>query len=68
MYYTVVRGPFGEMKVRPKIESHKFTDDSPESHYAPLCLEDSIECYRLLSGTIRFRLLMFWDNASRIEY
>lgn len=64
LFYTVVRGPFGEMKVRPKIESFKFSDATPESHYAQLALEDSIECYRLLSGTIRFRLIMFCNGLS----
>ncbi|XP_042896384.1 zinc finger TRAF-type-containing protein 1-B [Parasteatoda tepidariorum] len=64
MHYTVVKGPLGEMKLRPHIEEFKFSDETPESHYALLPLEDSIECYRLLSGTIRFRLIMFWDDSS----
>ncbi|GFU06317.1 cysteine and histidine-rich protein 1-B [Nephila pilipes] len=64
MHYTVVKGPLGEMKMQPHIEEFKFSDETPESHYALLPLDDSSECYKLLSGTIRFRLIMFWDDSA----
>ncbi|XP_054716416.1 zinc finger TRAF-type-containing protein 1 homolog [Uloborus diversus] len=62
--YMLVKGPFGEMKIKPKLEKFRFGDTSRESHYAQLALQDSSECFRLLSGTIRFRLMMFWDDKS----
>ncbi|CAL1280846.1 unnamed protein product [Larinioides sclopetarius] len=67
MHYTVVKGPLGEMKLHPHIEEFKFSDETPESHYALLPLEDSSECYKLLSGTIRFRLIMFWDDSALVD-
>lgn len=64
MHYTIVNSPSGEMKLRPHIEEFTFSSKTPESHFALLPLEDSIECYRLLSGTIKFRLIMFWDDSA----
>lgn len=60
----ILKGPFGEMKIRPKVDKFVFSDSTPESHFSELLLDDSIECYRLLSGTIRFRLVMFLGKSN----
>ncbi|KAG8187446.1 hypothetical protein JTE90_009518 [Oedothorax gibbosus] len=63
MHYTIVNCPAGEMKIKPKVEDFTFSSKNPESHFALLPLVDSMECYRLLSGTIKFRLIMFWNDS-----
>lgn len=49
IYYLILRGPFGDMKVKPKIYHFNFTDQESESPYAELPLPDDSECNRLLS-------------------
>ncbi|XP_060521442.1 zinc finger TRAF-type-containing protein 1 homolog [Cylas formicarius] len=58
--YILLRGPIGDIKVRPRIYEFEFTDQNTESPYVMLPLPDTAECNRLLAAkTINFRLLMF---------
>ncbi|ERL92723.1 cysteine and histidine-rich protein 1 homolog isoform X1 [Dendroctonus ponderosae] len=54
--YIVLRGPVGDIKVKPRIYEFDFTEQSNESPYVCLPLPDSAECNRLLAAkTINFR-------------
>lgn len=56
MHFVVLRGPFGDMKVQPRIHKFDFNEQETESPYVPLALADTAECNRLLaSKTINFR-------------
>lgn len=56
MSFLVIRGPFGDMKVTPKVDKFDFTDQENESPYVRLALQDTAECNRLLScKAINFR-------------
>ncbi|GLH13435.1 Cysteine and histidine-rich protein 1 homolog [Gryllus bimaculatus] len=60
LHYLILRGPFGDMKVDPKIYKFEFTDQENESPYVCLPLPDTAECNRLLAAkAINFRLIMF---------
>ncbi|KAL0279055.1 UNVERIFIED_CONTAM: hypothetical protein PYX00_000693 [Menopon gallinae] len=60
IHYLVVKGPFGDMKVKPRIYKFDFTEKECESPYNQLPLPDSTECNRLLaSKAINFRMIMF---------
>ncbi|XP_046999680.1 cysteine and histidine-rich protein 1 homolog [Schistocerca americana] len=59
-HFLILRGPFGDMKVSPKIHKFEFTDQENESPYVQLPLPDTAECNRLLAAkAINFRLIMF---------
>lgn len=52
----VLKGPFGDMKVQPRIHKFDFTDQDNESPYMQLPLPDTAECNRLLATkAINFR-------------
>lgn len=56
VHFLVVRGPYGDMKVAPKIYKFDFTENESESPYLELPLQDTSECNRLLaSKVINFR-------------
>ncbi|XP_030762394.1 cysteine and histidine-rich protein 1 homolog [Sitophilus oryzae] len=58
--YIVLRGPVGDIKVKPRIYEFDFTDQNNESPYVTLPLPDTAECNRLLAAkTINLRLIMF---------
>ncbi|XP_045473358.1 cysteine and histidine-rich protein 1 homolog [Harmonia axyridis] len=58
--YIVLRGPVGDIKVKPTIHQFEFSEQDNESPYLPLRLPDSNECNRLLAAkVINFRLIMF---------
>ncbi|CAG9821247.1 unnamed protein product [Phaedon cochleariae] len=58
--YIVLRGPVGDINVKPRIHEFEFTEQSNESPYVKLPLPDTPECNRLLAATtINFRLIMF---------
>ncbi|XP_071053347.1 zinc finger TRAF-type-containing protein 1 homolog isoform X2 [Onthophagus taurus] len=60
IHYVILRGPFGDMKINPRIHRFDFSEQENESPYVPLSLPDTAECNRLLSAkTINFRLIMF---------
>ncbi|XP_019873777.1 cysteine and histidine-rich protein 1 homolog [Aethina tumida] len=58
--YIVLRGPVGDINVKPRIFEYEFTEQNNESPYVHLPLPDTAECNRLLAAkTINFRLIMF---------
>lgn len=60
VHFMVLRGPFGDMKVQPKIHKFEFNETENESPYFLLPFPDSAECNRhLATKTINFRLIMF---------
>ncbi|KAJ1530493.1 hypothetical protein ONE63_005391 [Megalurothrips usitatus] len=60
MSFLAIHGPFGDMKVLPKVDKFDFTENENESPYVRLALQDTAECNRLLScKAINFRLIMF---------
>lgn len=60
IHYMVLKGPFGDLKVNPRLYQHEFTEAAMESPYQPLPLPDSAECNKLLAAkAFNFRLIMF---------
>lgn len=58
--YIVLRGPVGDIKVKPDIHQFEFNEQENESPYFPLKLPDTNECNRLLAAkVINLRLIMF---------
>lgn len=56
LHFVVIRGPFGDMKVKPRIYKFDFCDQNNESPYMQLPLPDTAECNRLLAAkAINFR-------------
>ncbi|KAF5292380.1 hypothetical protein FQA39_LY03414 [Lamprigera yunnana] len=56
MHFLILHGPFGDMRVQPRIHKFEFSEQENESPYVPLALSDTAECNRLLaSKTINFR-------------
>ncbi|KAG5319907.1 CYHR1 protein, partial [Acromyrmex charruanus] len=56
VYYLILKGPFGDMKVHPRIHRFEFTEQENESPYFTLPLPDTAECNRLLAAkAISFR-------------
>lgn len=59
VHYLVVKGPFGDMKVNPKIFKFEFTENETETQFVTLPLPDSTECNRLLAAkTINLRYVI----------
>jgi hypothetical protein len=46
----MLRGPFGEMQVQPKIYHFEFSESNCESPLVAFPLTDSAECNKVLSG------------------
>ncbi|XP_076335357.1 zinc finger TRAF-type-containing protein 1 homolog isoform X1 [Tachypleus tridentatus] len=60
IHYTILKGPFGDMKINPRLYQYEFSDASAESPYRTISLADSSECNKLLAAkAINFRLIMF---------
>ncbi|XP_041376451.1 cysteine and histidine-rich protein 1-like [Gigantopelta aegis] len=60
LHFLALKGPYGEMKVKPAIFEHEFTTDSTESELKDLPIVDSLECNKLLATkTINFRIILF---------
>ena len=58
--YLALRGPYGDMKIRPAIHQAELTTDSMEGPIQSLPLIDSIECNKQLSAkTINLRIILF---------
>lgn len=54
------KGPFGDMKVNPRLNRFEFAEGNPESPYTNLPVVDTTECNKLLAAkAINFRLIMF---------
>jgi len=50
LYFLMLRGPFGEMRVQPKIYHFEFAEGTNESQLVIFPLSDSAECNKILSG------------------
>ncbi|XP_033103839.1 cysteine and histidine-rich protein 1-like [Anneissia japonica] len=60
VHFVVLKGPFGDAKIKPLIHRFDFSSDKSECPYNFLPLLDSNECNKLLSAkTINFRVIMF---------
>ncbi|XP_071957575.1 zinc finger TRAF-type-containing protein 1-B-like [Antedon mediterranea] len=60
VHFVVLKGPFGNAKIKPLIYRFDFNSDKSECPYNYLPLPDSNECNKLLSSkTINFRVIMF---------
>lgn len=60
IHFMILKGPFGDMKVNPRLYQHEFSEAAMESPYQPLPLLDSAECNKLLAAkAFNFRLIMF---------
>ncbi|XP_032456537.1 cysteine and histidine-rich protein 1 homolog [Nasonia vitripennis] len=60
LHYVTLKGPFGDMKVQPKIHRFDFTDQDNES---PYLLLDAAGCNRLLAAkATSFRPIMFFAS------
>jgi len=60
VHYVLLKGPYGDMKVKPAIHQAEFSTDSMEGPQQPLPLIDSIECNKQLSAkTINMRIILF---------
>ncbi|XP_057662900.1 zinc finger TRAF-type-containing protein 1 homolog [Diorhabda carinulata] len=58
--YIVLKGPVGDINVKPRIHEFEFTEQNNETPFVKLPLPDTPECNRLLAATtINFRLIMF---------
>lgn len=54
------QGPFGDMKLHPRLYKHEFNENSTESSFSLISLYDTAECNKLLAAkAINFRLIMF---------
>ncbi|CAG2118921.1 unnamed protein product [Medioppia subpectinata] len=59
-FIGVFKGPFGDMKLYPRLYKHEFNESSNESPFQIISLHDSHECNKLLAAkAINFRLIMF---------
>ena len=58
--YLALRGPYGDMKVKPAIHEAEFNAENMEGQLHNLPLIDSIECNKQLSAkTINMRVILF---------
>lgn len=67
VHYLVVKGPFGDMKVNPKIFKFEFNENETETQFVTLPLPDSAECNRLLAAkTINLRYVLNEHNMKEL--
>lgn len=60
VYFVVLKGPFGDIRVNPAIFDFEFNNDKLETDYQELPIDDSLECNKLLaSKAINLRLILF---------
>lgn len=64
VHFMVLKGPFGDMKVVPKINKFEFTEQENESpNFTWPFADNAAECNRQLAAkTINFRLIMFLSS------
>ncbi|KAI5631418.1 hypothetical protein NE865_15869 [Phthorimaea operculella] len=63
LQWVVLRGPYGEAGVAPRVAHHAFAEDSQDAAPLPLPLNDPADTNRLLSNkAIHFRLIMFLSS------
>lgn len=58
--FLLLKGPYDDVKIKPVIQHHVFSNDANETEYAPLPISDSVECNKLLAAkNINLRLFIF---------
>ncbi|KAF5908631.1 cysteine and histidine-rich protein 1 [Clarias magur] len=58
--FTGTDGPYDDVKIKPVIQHHVFSNDANETEYVPLPISDSVECNKLLAAkNINLRLFIF---------
>ncbi|KAJ2938129.1 hypothetical protein O0L34_g3703 [Tuta absoluta] len=63
LQWVVLRGPYGEAGVAPRVAHHAFAEDAQDAAPLPLPLNDPADTNRLLSNkAIHFRLIMFLSS------
>ena len=64
LYFLMLRGPFGEMQIQPKIYHFEFSESNCESPLVAFPLTDSAECNKVLSGKAINCRLYKWCGAT----
>lgn len=58
--FLLLKGPYDDVKIKPVIQHHVFSNDANETEYALLPISDSVECNKLLAAkNINLRLFIF---------
>ncbi|XP_035285895.1 zinc finger TRAF-type-containing protein 1 isoform X1 [Anguilla rostrata] len=58
--FLLLKGPYDDVKIKPVINHHVFSNDTNETDYVPLPIIDSVECNKLLAAkNINLRLFIF---------
>lgn len=59
-FFLLLKGPYDDVKIKPVIQHHVFSNDANETEYVPLPISDSVECNKLLAAkNINLRLFIF---------
>ncbi|KAG7268861.1 hypothetical protein CRUP_011310 [Coryphaenoides rupestris] len=54
------KGPYDDVRIKPVIHHHAFSNDTNETEYVLLPISDSVECNKLLAAkNINLRLFIF---------
>ncbi|XP_062343055.1 zinc finger TRAF-type-containing protein 1 isoform X1 [Osmerus eperlanus] len=58
--FLLLKGPYDDVRIKPVIHHHAFSNDTNETEYVPLPISDSVECNKLLAAkNINLRLFIF---------
>lgn len=58
--FLLLKGPYDDVRIKPVIHHHSFSNDANETDYVPLPISDSVECNKLLAAkNINLRLFIF---------
>lgn len=58
--FLLLKGPYDDVRIKPVIHHHSFSNDTNETDYVPLPISDSVECNKLLAAkNINLRLFIF---------
>lgn len=58
--FLLLKGPYDDVRIKPVIHHHSFSNDTSETDCVPLPISDSVECNKLLAAkNINLRLFIF---------
>ncbi|XP_030202392.1 zinc finger TRAF-type-containing protein 1 isoform X1 [Gadus morhua] len=58
--FLLLKGPYDDVRIKPVIHHHAFSNDTNETEYVLLPISDSVECNKLLAAkNINLRLFIF---------
>uniref|UniRef100_A0AAV2K3U8 Zinc finger TRAF-type-containing protein 1 n=1 Tax=Knipowitschia caucasica TaxID=637954 RepID=A0AAV2K3U8_KNICA len=58
--FLLLKGPYDDVRIKPVIHHHCFSNDTNETEYVLLPISDSVECNKLLAAkNINLRLFIF---------